>query len=126
MLNISKSTVSRAFCNTHDIKEDSRRRVFELAEELNSVAQSLRKNETKRIGVIVLSFSIPFYVTALRGMQAAVEPEGYSLLICQSNEMYASELECIKLFGGTLFSYGARLYGICSTLERHTAPRETK
>lgn len=51
MLNISKSTVSRAFCNTHDIKEDTRQRVLELAEELgyepNSVAQSLRKNETK-------------------------------------------------------------------------------
>ncbi len=101
MLNLSKSTVSRAFCNSFDINPETRRKVLELAEQLNyepnSVAQSLRKNQTRRIGVIIPSFTIPFYATALGGMQEVVSEEGYSLLICQSNESYESELECIKV-----------------------------
>lgn len=100
MLNISKSTVSRAFRDSYDINPETKKMVLEIARELNfepnSIAQSLRDKRTKRIGVIIPSFTIPFYASAICGIQEIAGSEGYNLLICQSDESYENELFNVK------------------------------
>ena len=96
MLNLSKSTVSRAFRNSYDVHPETRDRILKLANELhfepNSIAKSLKEKKTKTIGVLIPSFSIPFYSTAICGIQEEVTKNGYNLLISQSNETYLDEV----------------------------------
>ena len=51
LLNISVSTVSKALNDSHEISENTKRRVNELAEKLNykpnRIAQQLKNNKTK-------------------------------------------------------------------------------
>lgn len=100
MLNVSKSTVSRAFRDSYGVHPETRDRILELAKELdfepNPIAKSLKEKKTKTIGVLIPSFSIPFYATAICGIQEQVTKNGYNLLICQSNETYADEVNCLK------------------------------
>ncbi|MCB0400193.1 MAG: LacI family DNA-binding transcriptional regulator, partial [Winogradskyella sp.] len=55
LLNISVSTVSKALNDSHEISENTKRRVNELADKLNykpnRIAQQLKSNKTKTIGV---------------------------------------------------------------------------
>jgi LacI family transcriptional regulator len=100
MLNISKSTVSRAFRDSYDINPETKEKILKIAKELNfepnSIAQSLRDKKTKRIGIIIPSFTIPFYASAICGIQEVAGAEGYNLLICQSDESYENEVYSIK------------------------------
>lgn len=100
MLNVSKSTVSRAFRDSYDINPETKDKILKMAKELNfepnSIAQSLRDKKTKRIGVIIPSFTIPFYASAICGIQEVAVTEGYNLLICQSDESYENEVLNIK------------------------------
>ena len=100
MLNVSKSTVSRAFRDSHDVHPETRGRILNLAKELdfepNTIAKSLKEKKTKIIGVLIPSFSLPFYATAICGIQEQVSKNGYNLMICQSNETYTDEVNCLK------------------------------
>ena len=101
MLNVSKSTVSRAFRDSYDIHSETKDRILKFAKEINfepnSIAKSLKEKKTKTIGVLIPSFSIPFYATAICGIQEQVAKNGYNLLICQSNETYADEVIGLKM-----------------------------
>lgn len=99
-LNLSKSTISRAFRDSFDINPKTKQRILEAAKELdfepNSIAKSLREKKTQRIGVIIPSFTIPFYAQAICGIQEIASKEGYTLLICQSDESYEAEMQNVK------------------------------
>ena len=101
MLNVSKSTVSRAFRDSYDIQPETRDRILKFAKEINfepnSIAKSLKEKKTKTIGVLIPSFSIPFYATAICGIQEQVAKNGYNLLICQSNEKYDNEVIGLRM-----------------------------
>ena len=94
-LNISVSTVSRALRDVHDINPETKRRVLELAESLdyqpNQVALSLVKSRTKTLGVIVPSIGYSFFTSVLQGIESEASKAGYSLLLCQSNEIFDRE-----------------------------------
>ena len=100
MLNVSKSTVSRAFRDSHDVHPETRDRILKLARELdfepNTIAKSLKEKKTKTIGALIPGFSMPFYATAICGIQEQVTKNGYNLMVCQSNEIYADEVNCLK------------------------------
>ena len=73
MLGMSKSTVSRALRDQYDVNPETRRKVLELAHKLdfetNTLAASLRGKRSYIIGVVIPSFSIPFYSIAMGGIQ---------------------------------------------------------
>ncbi len=68
MLNLSPSTVSRALRNHPDISTATKKRVTDLATEMdyhpNSIAQSLTTRKTKTIGVIVPEIKQPFFCSS--------------------------------------------------------------
>ena len=99
-LNISKSTVSRALRDTHDISTETKQRVLEFAKKHDyhpdSLAQSLRSRSTKTIGVIIPAYNIPFYSNAICGIQDYAMQMGYNVIICQSNEQYETEIKNVE------------------------------
>lgn len=95
-LNISVATVSRALRDIPDISNDTKKAVVALAKELeyqpNSVAQSLVKNRTNTIGVIIPGLISHFYCSAISGIQKVASKAGYHVMICQSSESYQTEV----------------------------------
>jgi DNA-binding LacI/PurR family transcriptional regulator len=94
-LNISISTVSRALRNATDVKNETRKAVLALAEELkyepNRLAISLRERQTHTIGVIVPNLD---YVLSMmvRGIDEVALEAGYTVMVCQSNESFGREI----------------------------------
>ncbi|GAB4023891.1 LacI family DNA-binding transcriptional regulator [Spirosoma koreense] len=75
---------------------DTRRRVLELAEQLNyqrnQVAISLLTNQTHTIGIMVPEFISYFFPKVIIGAQEALAESGYNVVICHSNESYETEV----------------------------------
>lgn len=89
-LNLSPSTVSRALNGRHRISEETRKRVRELADQLeyqpNPAAKSLRENKTHVIGVLIPEIAHGFFSTTISGIEEAANAAGYNIMICQSRE----------------------------------------
>ncbi|HEV7350285.1 LacI family DNA-binding transcriptional regulator [Telluribacter sp.] len=117
-LGISISTVSRALRNHPDIREETKRAVVQLAEELeyepNHLAFQLLRRKSNSIGVIVPKISYPLYAEAISGIEAVAEAQGYQLLICQSNEDYQKEIKQINSL------IASRVSGIILSVSAHT------
>jgi len=99
-LQLSKSTVSRALRNSHDVNPETRKRVLMLAEQLNfepnAIAKNLRQQKTFTIGVVIPSFKIPFYSTAVTGIHKAASLAGYNVIICQNDDSYEGEMQNVN------------------------------
>jgi len=99
-LNISKSTVSRALRDQHDINPDTKRRVLEYALEHDYhpdfMARNLRSKSTRTIGVIVPAYNIPFYSIAICGIQDYAMKQGYNVMVCHSSEQYEVEKKNVE------------------------------
>lgn len=98
-LNISASTVSRALNNNPDISLETRKLVQDYANEHkykpNSLALSLRNNQSNIIGVIVPELANHFFSSVLSGMETIAEDHDYHVIVCQSSEEYTKEIRNI-------------------------------
>lgn len=99
-LKISTSTVSRALTDRWDVNPETRQAVLELAEKLNykpnPISQMFKQKQSMFIGIVVPEFINSFFSEVIMGIQSVLEPEGYLILITQSNESCADELKNIK------------------------------
>jgi LacI family transcriptional regulator len=99
-LNVSISSVSRAFNNTYDIKKETRDRILKTAKEMgyypNPIAQKLTQNKTFNIGVVVPEFINEYYSEVIRGIQDVLTLLGYQVLIMQSDNRLERELKNVK------------------------------
>jgi len=99
-LDISISTVSRALRGSSEINPDTKKAVLDLAEKLNyepnQIAQSLRNSKTNIIGIIVPKISDYFFSTVISSIQEEAQKEGFTIMICQSNEQFLLEVENVK------------------------------
>jgi LacI family transcriptional regulator len=99
-LNITASTVSRALSDHPKIKKSTKDQVWEKAKELNyqpnSIASSLRKGKANTIGMIVPRVNRHFFSNIINGVESVLNPSGYNLIICQSDESYQKEIENIN------------------------------
>lgn len=95
-LGISPSTVSRALRDHPDISQATKRRVTEAAERHNyhpnQLAQSLQKQRSSTIGVIVPEIRHNFFSTAISGIEEVAYEHGFTIMVCQSNETLAREI----------------------------------
>jgi LacI family transcriptional regulator len=64
-LGLSTATISKALCDSHEISEPTKRKVLELAHELNYVpnayASSLRGQKSKTIAVLIPEVADSFF-----------------------------------------------------------------
>lgn len=101
LLNISVSTVSKALNDSHEISEKTRVRVKELAVKLNykpnRIAQQLKTNKTKTIGVILPTVTNPFFAEVLHGIEMTATNNDYDIIVCLSNETLSKEERSLEL-----------------------------
>lgn len=95
-LNITASTVSRALNDHPKIKKATKDLVWNKANELhyqpNTIASSLRKGKANTIGMIVPRVNRHFFSNLITGVESVLNPAGYNLIICQSEEKYEKEI----------------------------------
>lgn len=100
LLEISKSTVSRALRDSSEISAETKKRVIDLAESLhyspNPIALSLLKNRTQTIGVIVPDIANRFYSSTIGGIEDIAYSRGYHTMIYQSHELLERELSATR------------------------------
>ncbi len=95
ILGISVSTVSRALKDHPDISADTKEKVNEIAKKLNyrpnALALGLKSSKSKTIGVIIPEIVHFFFSSVISGIEDAAYEEGYTVIVCQTNEMYERE-----------------------------------
>lgn len=100
-LGVSVSTVSRALNNAPEVNKQTKEAVIYTARSLNyepnHVAQSLRSNKTKTIGIIVPNLISHFFSATISGIQGIAAQEGYNVMICQSNESFETEVNNVQM-----------------------------
>src|ERR1035437_9963436 len=101
VLGLSISTVSRALKNHPDISEKTKTKVIDLASTLeyepNANAINLRTSKSKIFGLIVPYISNFFYDSFISAVEEEIRSHGYSLMILQSGDDPAIEMENLKL-----------------------------
>lgn len=102
MLGVSIATVSRALRNSHEVGENMRRKVQNLAKELNyrpnPFAQSLRKEAPRIIGVVLPNLVTHYYASVLDGIECYAREKDYSVFASNSHENHEDEALAIENF----------------------------
>ncbi len=98
--NASVSTVSRVLNKKtakYRISAKTEKRILKAAKELdyrpNQLARGLRLKKTHTIGLIVPDLSNPFFAYLAKSVQNVAHQSGYSLVVCDTNEELALEVE---------------------------------
>jgi LacI family transcriptional regulator len=98
---VSTATVSRVINGEKRIREETRQKVFDsmkkLNYQINSIARSLKINKTFTIGMITTEMTNDFFMSVAEGVERELHENGYSLLICSSNESVEGEKDRIRL-----------------------------
>lgn len=98
---ITPTTVSRILNNRGYISDKTRQKVYKAMEELdyqpNEVARSLSKKHTNCIGIVLPSIKHPFFAEVLSWLEFYAADRGYKIMVCNSQEDKAKEMEYIDL-----------------------------
>ncbi len=101
LLNVSVSTVSKALSDSSEIGESTKKRVLELAKELNykpnRIAQQLKSNQTKVIGIIVPSVMNPFFAEVLHAIETTLAKADYDIIVSISHESFEKEQRSLEV-----------------------------
>src|SRR5690348_9589400 len=97
---VSPSTVSRALENHPRIGAKTRKRIQELAREMNyvpsTVARSLAANKTWIIGMVLATISDPFMGRVVEGVEQVAIEAGFNVFISTSQNDKQREIAVIK------------------------------
>ncbi|HSI71273.1 MAG TPA: LacI family DNA-binding transcriptional regulator [Gillisia sp.] len=122
LLNVSISTISKALHNSPEISPETRKKVQEAASARNYtpnlLAQGLKANKTKTIGVIVPDILNHFFARAVHGIETMASKYGYKVIICLSNESLKKEGESLELL------VNGSVDGVIMSLSRETQSLE--
>src|SRR5215211_6450298 len=91
-LNISPATVSRGLKDHPGISKKTKKKIFELVEEMgyrsNHFARNLRNQQTHTIGVLVHELNSNFITSVLAGIEKVTTEAGYDIIIAHSSESF--------------------------------------
>jgi LacI family transcriptional regulator len=100
-LDVSISTVSKSLRNSPEIGEETRLRVQAFANfyhyKPNNIALSLKNRRTKTIGIIIPEIVHHFFSTVINGIEQVANENGYSVVICLSDDSFDKEVLNMEL-----------------------------
>jgi LacI family transcriptional regulator len=103
-LGVSLMTVSKALRNHNDVSPQTRKRVLQRARELNYepnlTARGLASRRTFLIGLIIPDLMNSFFAEVAKGVGDRTEPQGYQILISNSDEREDTEVLQIRRLMG--------------------------
>jgi len=86
---VSSTTVSRVLSGSNYVSKNTRDRVLEIIKKKeyrpSIIAQSLRTNRTRTIGLVLADIENPFYSRVAKGVIDAAEAKNYNVILCNSN-----------------------------------------
>lgn len=98
---VSIATVSRVINKVDVVNEETKKKVLEAIDKLsyspNIVAQSLKTNRSKSIGILVPDISSQVYPEIVRGAEDAANIYDYSIILCNSDFDIEKEKKYIKV-----------------------------
>jgi len=101
ILRVSVSTVSKALNDSYEISEATKKKVKTAAIKYNYapnlLAQGLKTNRTKILGVVIPDMRAPFFIRVLRGIEKEASEQGYNILTCFSNESFEKEKSILEI-----------------------------
>ncbi|ANI89824.1 LacI family transcriptional regulator [Arachidicoccus ginsenosidimutans] len=104
-LNLSTSTVSRAFRDKEDINPETKKFILDKAKELgyypNIYASNLRGSKSKTIAVIMPELANNFFSLAVKGIERVAQRNGYHTLVYVTDSIYEKEVSIVEdLYNG--------------------------
>lgn len=94
--NVSISTVSKALKDSHEIGQETRKRIQAFAKfynyRPNNIALSLKHRKTKTIGVIIPEVVHYFFALIIEGVEQIASQRGYNVVVALSNESLEKEI----------------------------------
>jgi LacI family transcriptional regulator len=94
-------TVSRVINKKKGVGDQMRQRIEELIKELgyrpSGIARSLATQRTHTLALVVQDISNPFFSAIARGVERVARAEGYSVLLCSTEEDPNYELEVLQV-----------------------------
>ncbi|WP_462382901.1 substrate-binding domain-containing protein [Pseudomonas sp. Marseille-QA0892] len=97
---VSRATAARAFASPELVRQSTLDRILDAAEALNfrpnRLAQQLRQQTTRLIGVILPSLINPVFAEQLHAMEHAARQRGYALLIATTDYCADREREMLE------------------------------
>ena len=123
-LNISVMAVSRALRDDPRISDATKKKVKALAGKLyyrpNSIAKSLRMNETKTLGLVISDSSFSVFSDVIDGVEIAARRLGYSIILCHARSSIEQEIEAVNTLVGKRID-GLLLAASTLTAQEHKA-----
>ena len=117
-LDLSISTVSRALSGHPYINEQTRQRVFALAQQLgfqpNPLASALLKGQSGIIGVLVPHLTGFFFPEVVHGITVEANKAGLHIMVCESDDTEQHEKDNLQLL------LNARVEGVLVSLANAT------
>ena len=102
LANVSTSTISRVVNKSGYVKNDVREKIEKLIEETgyrpNAYAKALLQNKSHTIGIILPKVNSSSSGDTVAGIDDFFAPNGYSLIIGNSNHSVEKEIQLFKLF----------------------------
>lgn len=100
-LGVAVSTVSKALSDSPEISESTKQRIQEYATlrnyKPNALAQRLKSQQTKTIGVVIPNILNPFFAKVFSGIEKAANERGYTVITYISNESFTKEKQALDL-----------------------------
>ncbi len=92
---VSPATVSRVFTQPEAVAPDTRRRVLDVADELNysphPVARSLARGRSGHLGIVVPDMANAYSAAIAKAVQQEARRDGYALFVAGSDELPQDE-----------------------------------
>lgn len=99
-LNISTSTISRAFNGNTDINKDTKERILAYAKQHNYLpnhyASNLRDKKTKTLAVIVPEIANDFFSQAINGIEEVARKKGFYILLYRTDDVFEKEVSFVN------------------------------
>ena len=100
VLNLSKSTVSRAFRDSSDINPKTKERILKVAKELNyqpnHYASNLREQKSKTIAIVIPELANNYFTQIIQGAEKEAKKQGYHILIFVTDDDISKERDFIR------------------------------
>lgn len=98
---VSQATVSRVISGNVSVNPEIKRKVMEWVRKLdykpNIIAQSLVKNKSLLIGVIITDISNPFFSDVIKSVESEAAKYGYSIILCNTDWNLDKEKKYISI-----------------------------
>lgn len=103
---VSTATVSYVLNQSKNVSPLTRQRVLAAVQKLgyhpNATARSLKTGRKSMIGFVVPDISNIYFSTLIQGIESAIAPSGFNLLIANTQESVEREISIIKAFSSNM------------------------